>query len=432
MNYLLVLADNPLYKSQNITRLSDTNAPLWIQDEDLGKTNLRHLNSDENEFWKGLIDTYIKPLRDNPEQREKIERDLINLRNKVSLFFFLSNALLIVVIFTLQYINSENEGYGLAIPIPCETIYGRLLTIEPISLVFMVVFGIALGIQFIAMFFHRMATFWHIMATTDASFSKAPKLNASRMEARDGIQLALDVMSHNDDDDDTKSVTSISTVDSLDDSSVTTDDSPKFKRRKTVQNIARKKKTPDHKGSLSTLFADKLVQLADELHEDPDAPASSTAGGGSGKKRTSSKKAALLNKLKHNKSFVLSKADSVRSKWKKIAARAREKEAPPTNSWQALVQAALRQSRTSLASISEEGLHGLDTKTNNLHANSVVTQSGAGLASSRANSYVSQASNSSHDLTQADVIFEDDGDAESVIDVYEVGLDNTDESSVAY
>ena len=67
----------------------------------------------------------------------------------------------------LQYTNAEEEGNGLAIPLPCKNDEGRNLTLEPISLIFMAIFGIALLVQFLAMFFHRMGTFLHIISSTE-------------------------------------------------------------------------------------------------------------------------------------------------------------------------------------------------------------------------------------------------------------------------
>jgi chitin synthase len=81
--------------------------------------------------------------------------------------FFLLNALFIVIVAALQYTNAANDGNGLAIPLPCVNEEGKGLTLEPISLLFMAIFGIALVIQFMAMFFHRMGTFLHIIASTE-------------------------------------------------------------------------------------------------------------------------------------------------------------------------------------------------------------------------------------------------------------------------
>lgn len=88
----------------------------------------------------------------------------------MSLMFFLLNALFIVIVAALQYTNAANDGNGLAIPLPCVNEEGKGLTLEPISLLFMAIFGIALVIQFMAMFFHRMGTFLHIIASTEVSY----------------------------------------------------------------------------------------------------------------------------------------------------------------------------------------------------------------------------------------------------------------------
>lgn len=86
-----------------------------------------------------------------------IKEELIALRNKCCLFFFLINAFLVTLIYALTQTSAYSDT--LSIKIEC-------MSIEPISVTFTIVFGILLCVQFICMLFHRMSTLIHITATT--------------------------------------------------------------------------------------------------------------------------------------------------------------------------------------------------------------------------------------------------------------------------
>ena len=166
---------NPLF--QDVKPFNNYEAefsPYWIMDDDLGTGKVRYLGTEETRFWREMIARYLFPLENDPVRQQKLEQDLKQLRNKMSLMFFLLNALFVVIISALQYTNAANDGNGLAIPLPCKNDEGQNLTLEPISLLFMAIFGIALIIQFMAMFFHRMGTFLHIVASTEVGPPRSP------------------------------------------------------------------------------------------------------------------------------------------------------------------------------------------------------------------------------------------------------------------
>lgn len=80
----------------------DENAPRWLDDSDLGFGRTRFLGKDEKTFWKDLIKKYLFPLERNEAQQKRVQQDLLELRNKMSLMFFMLNGLFIVIVFTLQ------------------------------------------------------------------------------------------------------------------------------------------------------------------------------------------------------------------------------------------------------------------------------------------------------------------------------------------
>lgn len=92
---------NPVYRP-TLVKQEDENTPKWLEDDDLGKGRTRYLGNDEKSFWKDLIKKYLLPLERNEEQQKKVQQELLELRNKMSMMFFMLNGLFIVIIFTLQ------------------------------------------------------------------------------------------------------------------------------------------------------------------------------------------------------------------------------------------------------------------------------------------------------------------------------------------
>ena len=337
----------------------DENSPVWIQDSTLGSGRIRYIGREEKTFWKDLIEKYLKPLENNAEQQKKTQETLIELRNKMSLMFFMLNALFIVIIFTLQFTNAVKEGKGLSIPLPCYTEKGRQLTLEPISLLFMVVYGVALVIQFISMFFHRMGTFLHIIASTEVNCMKPNQDEISAMDIASKIALAKEMQQIDEDDDDSQSVTT-ATTDFDEDSSVTQDDSPKFKRRPTIKQLTRHKKkqhSSEHSSNLGSKFMKNFMDLADDLRKERVSESSDKVGRhgrkGSSGKRKSRKAMRAMERIQNEKHIVLNKANAIETKWNKMSRRGDNSQSKVEN-WIHLVRDVLSQSRLSLNTIGEE------------------------------------------------------------------------------
>jgi len=87
-----------------------------------------------------------------------------------------------MVSFCFKYTNAVKDGHGLSIPLPCYATNGRRLTLEPISMLFMIVYGVTLIVQFISMFFHRLGTALHIISSTDINCMKP---NSNEINAMD-------------------------------------------------------------------------------------------------------------------------------------------------------------------------------------------------------------------------------------------------------
>nr|AIJ50381.1 chitin syntthase class B [Phthorimaea operculella] len=76
--------------------------PYWIEDPNLSKGEVDFLTTAETEFWKDLIDAYLRPIDENKEELDRIKTDLKNLRDTMVFAFVMLNSLFVLVIFLLQ------------------------------------------------------------------------------------------------------------------------------------------------------------------------------------------------------------------------------------------------------------------------------------------------------------------------------------------
>ena len=147
-----------MFAADSSSKTKDTKQ-MWQEDEDLEDFKDENLEEKEIIFFRDLIKEYLSPLANNEEQEERVSQELKRLRNKCIVAFFLMNIVFVVMVFTIQIQNVKD---GLYIPWPC----GENLKIEPIGLMFIVLFGFVLVLQTVGMIIHRMETFLHIMAST--------------------------------------------------------------------------------------------------------------------------------------------------------------------------------------------------------------------------------------------------------------------------
>ncbi|GCC24257.1 hypothetical protein chiPu_0002657 [Chiloscyllium punctatum] len=125
---------------------------------------VEELDEEEIPFWNDLIELYLKPIEEDKVKQAEIAKELKSLRNKATFLFFIINTLWIVSTFFLQAIGSEIH---IKIPkiLPNGTFSkSEILTIEPLSFMFLVSFAGLLGIQFLTMLYHRITTFIHFIA----------------------------------------------------------------------------------------------------------------------------------------------------------------------------------------------------------------------------------------------------------------------------
>ena len=149
----------------------------WLTDPVLKKSPTWRMSAREENFWKELIEKYLYPLIDNPEEKKKVAAQLKELRNKVVFGILMLNSLFILIVFLLQ---QQKEILHIEWPFngrPTSIIYNQntesidiqleFLQLEPINLILVFFFSIIVVIQFIAMLFHRFQTISHILASTE-------------------------------------------------------------------------------------------------------------------------------------------------------------------------------------------------------------------------------------------------------------------------
>ncbi|MEQ2216248.1 hypothetical protein XENOCAPTIV_013120, partial [Xenoophorus captivus] len=120
------------------------------------------LDEDENQFWKELIEKYLKPVQNDKVKQEQTKNDLQDLRNKINFSFFILNAFWLVAAFTFQVFEVFNIEINTVDPNLNGT--GVKIQIEPISLMFILGFALSVLLQFIGMFYHRIVTLIHYVA----------------------------------------------------------------------------------------------------------------------------------------------------------------------------------------------------------------------------------------------------------------------------
>ncbi|XP_040583648.1 chitin synthase chs-2 [Lepeophtheirus salmonis] len=152
--------------------------PYWVEDRDMGRGEVDYLSGVEVQFWKDLIEKYLKPLDADSKKEALMAQGLKELRNKAVFFFAMFNALFVLIVFMLTlhkdvlhidwpfgakveiYISEDDE----------QAIVGvEYLHLEPIGIVLVFFFFAIILIQFVAMLFHRFGTISHILASTDLS-----------------------------------------------------------------------------------------------------------------------------------------------------------------------------------------------------------------------------------------------------------------------
>lgn len=151
-------------------RAEETENPSWLKSGTCGFGPIKRLPERENMFWKQIIRKYLHPINEDKSHQEKVQRDLVNLRNNVVFGFFMTSALWIALAMQLQILQDELK-YTLFFKIPRWNMTEDL-AFEPLGLIFLAFFAAILTVQFLGMFAHRWGTVMHMLSITEISCGK--------------------------------------------------------------------------------------------------------------------------------------------------------------------------------------------------------------------------------------------------------------------
>lgn len=170
--------------------------PDWLYDNDLKDGETETISAAEEQFWVDLIEKYLRPLDMTAKDKENMQNQLKALRDLSVFAFTMFNALFVLVVFLLQ-LNKQYLHVRWPLNVKNNIIFDQstfeitiqreYLNLEPISLLFVLFFGVVLFVQFIAMLFHRFATISQILATTTIDWycSKRVKDTVSASELKE-------------------------------------------------------------------------------------------------------------------------------------------------------------------------------------------------------------------------------------------------------
>jgi hypothetical protein len=139
----------------------------WITSKAIGNGRVSELDDGDKHFWKELIDKYLYPLIIDKTEREKAALQLKELRNKATFAFLLIDVLLIALLETVSFSIDTDSSLGIkwncTDPISHDETQVEL---DPFAILFIIVFGILVAIQFLCMFSHRLMTWVQFVSIT--------------------------------------------------------------------------------------------------------------------------------------------------------------------------------------------------------------------------------------------------------------------------
>uniref|UniRef100_A0A0N5BY92 chitin synthase n=1 Tax=Strongyloides papillosus TaxID=174720 RepID=A0A0N5BY92_STREA len=248
-----------------------SNSDAWLSSQSLRRAERESLEMEEESFWNDVISKYLYPLAVDPKEQERVNKGLIDLRNRSVSGFFMLNVVFIIVVLVLQLqkdcLHIEwpfGPKYNHTIT-PCNTdtrqeiwVVTRL-QLEPIGLVFLIFFMSILVIQFFAMLMHRFGTLAHIIASTELFCFRKPldKLSEDDLVVQNAVEIARELQA-------------IKGVDEVEQQPVSEDKG--ISRRRVVQNLesSRKSVMKRKTETLDAAFKKRFFALSsDGAHDEP-------------------------------------------------------------------------------------------------------------------------------------------------------------------
>ena len=126
----------------------DLKDPYWIRQKNhVGNGPRKRLSIGEVDFWFELIEKYLKPLDKDVEKEKQQKQGLVELRNQCAFSLLMINGIWVLALFLLQ--ENKRKLY-ITWPMPGAK---EDLQLEPLGLVFLLVFASILLLQLIGNIF---------------------------------------------------------------------------------------------------------------------------------------------------------------------------------------------------------------------------------------------------------------------------------------
>lgn len=306
---------NPMYEEEKQTPRDPMLNPYWCEEDNEMRLLAREeIDSDETQFWRELIEEYLKPIDSDREKEKEILAELIELRNKVCLIFILINSLFIIIVFSLQKVVVNEKKLSLKLWCAGENA-ADAQQVEPISVAFTIVFGLLLFVQFICMLMHRMATLLHILAATEIFKKKrtiklpgleteeTDEANKPEMSYEQVYELVRDMQKPQD-----VETASIASESSIGTQSELDEDEEAEKRRKTQRDrwkkLARQRRTVYH-NTLGANFRKNLSKVQDVMRHSSIIPGEGESDLDSEEEVRKWKKITNFNRMRNKSIHVL-------------------------------------------------------------------------------------------------------------------------------
>ncbi|XP_047000975.1 chitin synthase chs-2 isoform X1 [Schistocerca americana] len=268
-HHLGSLAEDPAEEDQIHDEDSETEAsepkqerddnvnPLWIEDKALKKGEVDYISQAERQFWEELLEKYLYPIDEDKAEKARIAKDLKELRDSSVFFFFMMNALFVLIVFLLQLSKDKLHikwPFGVKTNITFNEesqevhITKEYLQLEPIGLVFVFFFALILVIQFVAMLFHRFGTLSHILASTELRWCfnrKKEDLSQDSIIDKNFMEIAKNMQRLRDLDGDYENDSG----------------AQKPEHRRTIHNLERQRKKTRTIGTLDVAFKQRFFNM---------------------------------------------------------------------------------------------------------------------------------------------------------------------------
>ncbi|KAK4004959.1 hypothetical protein OUZ56_006685 [Daphnia magna] len=289
--------------------------PYWLEDKALVRGVVDFLTGGEIQFWKDMLEKYLYPIDEDKAEQAKIAAALKDLRNKSVFTFFILNALYVTIVFLMTLEKDKvhldwplgiqyNISYEYFDPPGWPTVNVEMtyLQLEPIGMVFLLMFASVMIIQFVAMFFHRFGTLSQIIATTDikACSKKMEDVSDEAYLEKNAVKIAKELQQLKNADDNEEDPNS--------------DRKDHVSRRRTIHNLQQSHKKTQFTGNLDAAFRKRIDSISANIDSNDPNVRNRTSVRRDTLHKLASRRSTIMNEVKRRSSVAFQAHDAMRSR----------------------------------------------------------------------------------------------------------------------